>query len=351
MSKLKKIILIIAFLIMTIFSTNGYALTPASQITYEGIDVSNWQGYIDYAQVKNSGIDIVYIKSSEGSNYKDPYFEINYRNSKENGLKVGVYHYLTARSITEAQIEARFFASIISGKQIDCKLAMDFESFGDLTINEINQISRTFLEEVEELTGKQTIVYSDLFNSQNTFRLADEYPLWIAYYGPYEELENVQSNWNTWEGQQYTDMSRINGIFTDVDRDRFTSDVLLENTEKIPETENATPTNQTEEIKYIVKRGDTLWDLSRKYNVTVQEIVNLNNIQNPNLIFPGEELTIITNTNFSQVSGLGKDFYTVEPGDTLSELAIKFDTTVSEIVRLNNIQNPNLIFVGQRLRI
>ena len=73
-----------------------YALTPASNPQYQGIDVSNWQGYIDYRQVRESGIEVVYIKASQGSNIKDAYFDINYENAKANGLKVGFYHFLTA---------------------------------------------------------------------------------------------------------------------------------------------------------------------------------------------------------------------------------------------------------------
>lgn len=106
-----------------------YALSPASSPKYQGIDVSNWQGYIDYRQVKESGIEVVYIKSSQGSNIKDAYFDINYENAKANGLKVGFYHFLTATNTEEAEREARFFASVISGKTPDCKLVMDYEVF------------------------------------------------------------------------------------------------------------------------------------------------------------------------------------------------------------------------------
>ena len=101
-----------------------------------------------------------------------------------------------------------------------------------------------------------------------------------------------------------------------------------------------------------VKEGMwNLWKISKIYNVTISEIVQINDIKDPNLIYPGENLTILTNTNFEHVSALGKDFYTVKSGDTLSQLAIRFDTTVESIVKLNNIANPNLIFVGQRIRI
>ena len=52
------------------FLNSIYALSPQSELNYEGIDVSDWQGYIDYSQVKNSGIEIVYIKASQGNNIK-----------------------------------------------------------------------------------------------------------------------------------------------------------------------------------------------------------------------------------------------------------------------------------------
>ena len=351
MRNFRKLLISLVVAVTVLLGSNCYAVMPAGQITYEGIDVSNWQGYIDYNAVRNDGVDLVYIKSSQGSNYKDPYFDINYENAKANGLKVGAYHFVTARSITEAQNEARFFASIISGKQLDCKLAMDFEEFGDLNSSQINDISRAFLEELKNITGKDTIVYSDLYNAQNTFRLSNDDPLWIAFYGNYQELENINTDWRTWEGQQYTDVGRVNGVNGHVDRNIFTQEIILGDASEIPQTEAPAEGNPSERITYTVQSGNTLWQIAREYGVTIDEIANLNNIQNPNLIFPGEQLTIVTNTNFDKVHALGKIFYTVQSGDTLSELAIRFDTTVESIVNLNNIQNPNLIFVGQRLRI
>lgn len=344
---------IILLILATCFllSTTSLALSPESTNFYQGIDVSNWQGTIDYQEVKNQGIKIVYIKSSQGTTYKDPYFEKNYENAKKNGLKVGVYHYLTARNESEAIKEANFFASILSDKEIDCKLAMDFESFGNLNKEEINNISKTFLQEVEKLTNRKTIVYSDLFNAKNTFELSNNYPLWIAFYNNYQDLENIQTNWQTWEGQQYTDVGKIAGIKGNIDRDIFTPEIFLEDNSKINKTPGNQEQNISERIIYTVQPGNTLWGLSKEFDVTIEEIANLNNIQNPNLIFVGEKLEIITNTNYNQTGALGKTLYTVKPGDTLSELAIRFDTTVERIVNLNNIQNPNLIFVGQRLRI
>lgn len=184
---------------LILFSSTCFALSPSSNTIYEGIDVSNWQGYIDYNRVKASGIEIVYIKASQGSNITDPFFKVNYNNAKANDLKIGLYHFLTARNEDEALREAEYFSSVISATSPDCKLAMDFENFGDLSKEEINNISVKFLERVKELTGKEVIIYSDAFNARDTFgeELARNYPLWIAEYGVSTPSSNV--NWSSWE--------------------------------------------------------------------------------------------------------------------------------------------------------
>lgn len=83
------VMMILTFLLLMIGCANyTYAITPESKDWYYGVDVSGWQGYIDYAKVKKDRIDIVYMKSSEGRTWKDSYFETNYRNAKVNGLKV-----------------------------------------------------------------------------------------------------------------------------------------------------------------------------------------------------------------------------------------------------------------------
>lgn len=174
-----------------------YAFGPDSQPIYQGIDVSGWQGNIDYAQVKAAGIEIVYMKASEGSGFVDPYFNQNYTNAKENGLKVGFYHYVTARSREEAIIEARFFVSVISGKTPDCRLAMDFESFGNLGIAEINEIGLAFMQTVQNLSKKEMVIYSDTSNASSRFGgELTNYPLWVAQYEVEEPTPN--GNWNTW---------------------------------------------------------------------------------------------------------------------------------------------------------
>jgi len=371
-------LLIIAFLPLSVFAT----IASSSEIL-NGIDVSNWQGYIDYREVKNSGIDVVYIKTSQGNNIVDAYFRINYNNAKANGLKVGFYHFLTARTEQEALQQADFFASVISNTSPDCKLAMDFEEFGDLNIEQINSISETFLERLKQITGKEVIIYSDAYNAKATFgrNLAEKYPLWIAEYGAeapseYSDAYNARatfgkglaekyplwiaeygaeapnkSNWEYWEGFQYTSQGRVSGIQGSVDRDKFTNDIFLSNTEQIVQSGNSENYNQ--DTAYIVQSGNTLSGIAVQYGTTVAELVTLNKIQNPNLIFPGERICVPIKGNFQneELSTLGHRIYTVVAGDTLSELALRFRTTVENIAKLNDIENINLIYIGETLKI
>lgn len=346
----KKCILIICFLLMCIFISSFdkvLAFPASSSEIYYGIDVSEWQGDINFFDVKNAGIDIVYIKSSEGNNYIDPYFESHYNGAKENNLNVGFYHFLTARNESEAIEEARFFVSVVNNLDSDCRLAMDFEVFDDLSLTEINDISLVFLSEVERLTGKEVVVYSDAFNARSTFssRVASRYPVWVAEYGV-DEPENGQ--WSTWIGFQYTNRGRISGISGNVDRDYFTEDIFLSDNSTITVPEATTPTVNTDYI--IVRPGDTLSQIALSYNTSYQYLAKINNIANPNLIFVGQRIYVPT-LEKSNVGDTSHVLYLVKRGNTLTQISREYHVSIDSIVSLNDIRNPNLIFAGEILRI
>lgn len=350
---MKKIIsiLLMAFIVIQITPSKVEAIEASGDEIYQGIDVSNWQGNINFTQVRDDGIKIVYIKATQGTNYISPTFEASYRNAKENGLKIGFYHYVTARSVLQAEAEAQFFASKISGKQIDCKLAMDFEEFGNLSANQINTIGLAFIKKLEEITKKPVVIYSNTYTARTIWNGEIlNYPLWVAEYGVSRPQNN--GKWNSYVGWQYTDAGIVNGINGYVDRNKFTEGIFINGSsggsETIPEID--IPTGNQKYNIITIKRGDTLSQIANKYGTTVSELVRINNIKNPNLIYAGNTLRIPIST-----SGSGGDdpleevIYVVKRGDTLSRIALNHGTTVNNIASLNGIKNVNLIYVGQRL--
>lgn len=351
----KKIVITILLIILFIYNYKIVnAFSPTSSPQYDGIDVSNWQKYVDYERVKSNGIEVAYIKASQGQRTKDPYFEINYKNAKNNGLKVGFYHYVNATTISAAEKEAEFFCSVISGKEPDCKLVMDYEVFGGVSKEEINKIAEAFLTKVNQITGKEVIVYSNLYTSKNVFstELANKYQLWLAYYASQNALNNATSNWKNWIGWQYTDEGIISGINGYVDRDKFTKEIFLNETGYLPDVEVDIDQNDNKTIYYTVKRGDTLWQIARNYGTTVNRLVSDNNIKNPNLIYVGQVLKIITSSSSEDDDCMtGHIIYTIKWGDTLSGIASKYGISMNYIAELNNIPNVNRIYAGNKIRI
>ena len=100
---------------------------------------------------------------------------------------------------------------------------------------------------------------------------------------------------------------------------------------------------------YTVKKGDTLWDIAINNGTTVDQLMHDNNLTS-SLIFPGDKLTY--NTTVNQVAQAKQEgYYSVVLGDTLGKISSKFGVSVDELVKLNNISNPNLIYVGEVLKI
>lgn len=98
----------------------------------KGIDISKWQGAIDFQKVKNSGIEFVIIRAGYGTKGKDAFFEANYKKVKAAGLHVGAYWYSYADSLKEADEEADAFLRALSGKQFDYPVYLDMEEKSQL---------------------------------------------------------------------------------------------------------------------------------------------------------------------------------------------------------------------------
>lgn len=311
----------------------------------EGIDVSAYQRDIDFSKVKNDGIEVVYIRSSAGNSYIDPYFRSNYEKAKENNLKVGFYHFVTARNSEEAREQARFFAHVVTSYTPDAFLVMDFEVFRGLSRDEVNQIALSFLETLTNLTNKKVMIYSDAYNANRIYNkeISSSYPLWIAEYGP---KEPTSTNWESWDGWQYTDKGRISGINGYVDRDEFKESIFYDEVKPIDKPNIDESTKKV--IHYRVKRGDILSKIAKEYKVTVNQLVRWNNIKNPNRISVGEILKIYPRYDYT-LPNTKANSYVVKSGDTLSKIAKEVGVTLNELVSINNIKNPNLIYSGQVL--
>lgn len=117
------------------------------------------------------------------------------------------------------------------------------------------------------------------------------------------------------------------------------------NTETPKETSQPS-TPQTTETTYTVVAGDTLSGIASRCGTTYQELARINNISNPNIIYVGQVIKINGTSNATNYQT-----YTVKKGDTLSAIAKKYGTTYQKIASDNGIENPNLIYPGQKLTI
>lgn len=321
------------------------AIPPSGGRQYRGIDISEFQGEIDFEEVRRSGIEAVYIRVGAGE-YTDEYFAENYERAKAAGLKIGFYHYVTARSVEEGRRQARFFASLAAGREPDMRLAMDFEYFGSLSVSQINAISEAYLDELTALTKREAVIYSDLSNARNIFSraLAEKYPLWAAQYGADEPSAN--GKWREWVGFQYTDEGRVGGIYGNVDRNIFTEGIFLSDSGRIDGEKRTTVRARTRTLTVYVRAGDTLWAIAREYGTTVEAIARENRIVDPNRIFAGERLRITL-----PVRGNGEEIYTVRRGDTPISIAGKFGVTLSALEDRNGLERGETIYAGDKLSI
>ena len=124
------------------------------------------------------------------------------------------------------------------------------------------------------------------------------------------------------------------------------------NSSSSDQSSSATTNTEASAASYTVKSGDTLSGIASQYNTTVNQIVSLNQLSNPNLIYVGQVLKLKNSqTTNSSSSSSTAGTYTVKAGDTLSAIASRYSTSSSTLASLNSLSNPNLIYVGQVLKV
>ena len=168
-----------------------------------GIDVSKWQGKIDFNKVKEAGASFVMIRvgSQNGVNGEyviDPYFEANVSSAIKSGLKVGVYFYSYADSKKEAKKQAKWVIEKIKKYQITLPVAFDWECYSsfnemDISLFELNEIADSFLKEVEK-NGYEVMLYGSK-NYLNSVWKYNKNDVWLAHYSENTDYQNDFVMW------------------------------------------------------------------------------------------------------------------------------------------------------------
>lgn len=283
----------------------------------QGIDVSKWQGNINFDLVRSSGIKFVMIRAGYGryAYQKDEYFEQNYKRAKAAGLGVGAYWYSYATNAAQATEEAKVFCEVIKGKTFEYPVAFDIEdkTQSGLARGTIDQIVTAFCSYMEK-AGYYVSLYSyaSFLNNKISSSVRAKYDIWVAHFDVMTPAYN--GAYGMW---QNSDKYKVRGINGNVDHDYAYKDypsimknnglngfkksgtVSKTNTSSNKSSGSSGTSKKTsgttaakKTTTYTVKKGDTLTAIAKKYNTTVAALVKANNIKNPDLIFGGQKIKI-----------------------------------------------------------
>lgn len=294
--------------------------------SYKFIDVSSWQGDIDWKKVKADGVAGAIIRYCDGL-IIDTHFEKNMKEAKKAGLHIGAYIFSRAVNAAQAKEEAQRIIAACKPYDLDMPIYMDLEASNLSGI--ADALASAFLAECDR-QGVKGGIYANLYWMEHyiTAKKFKEYPLWVAQY--YKELQHAHPEWfGMW---QYSSSGKVNGIDGNVDMDwcyrAYWEDAKPSEPQK----------KTVEQLAYEVIAGKWGNGIIRKQKLTkagydydkVQDKVN--------------EI-LLAKPKYKTVT------YKVKKGDTLSGIASKYGTTYQEIAKQNGIANPNLIYVGQKLKI
>jgi len=210
--------------IITLSTDNGktdsvYVTVYGSRIS--GIDVSKWNGDINWKRVKNSGkVQFVMIRASYGYEDTDPMLEKNVAGCEKYDIPYGFYHYMYARNTAEAKKEAAYFLNTISGYSPEYPVVLDIEEdfYKSMPKRDVTDIVTTFMEALED-SGYYAMIYSyaKFFEDNLIMDKIEKYDIWVACWGDEEKLaENYSYHYGMW---QYSETGSISGIDEYVDYD------------------------------------------------------------------------------------------------------------------------------------
>ena len=184
-----------------------------------GLDVSHWQGDIDFQKVKDAGVGFVFIrvgtqKGIGGEYYLDKKFEQNINGFQNVGIPVGIYFYSYANSINSAKKEARWIVEQLKPYKIDLPVAFDWENWSfyqefNKSFYNLTEMANTYLQVLEKAGYKGMLYSSKNYLEKVWFKT--KYPVWLAHY---TEQTSYQGEYKVW---QLCSNGRIPGIYGNVD--------------------------------------------------------------------------------------------------------------------------------------
>ncbi len=197
--------------VMTVNKKIKINLVFAGNYELHGVDVSHYQGRIDWSKLARQDVDFAFIKATEGSSYLDECFFDNWEAVEKTDLYIGAYHFFSFDS--EGEKQAAFYIETVgnlSGKLVP---AVDVEFYGDKESNppakeEVVAELKKMLTALEDYYQVKPVIYST-YTVYNKYIKGEfeEYPLWIrnVYYPP---VGNLRNGWTFW---QYTDTAVLEG--------------------------------------------------------------------------------------------------------------------------------------------
>ena len=342
----------------------------------KGIDVSEFQGNIDWDKVKNDGVEFALLKLGNiydyDANYKDSKFESNYKNAKAQGIKVGAYIYNYCNAVDTLKKGLKWAFEKLGNKKPDLPIYLDME---DKDIQGETKVSLTeqcneFAKFVQE-KGFKAGVYANvnwLKNELNPNEFDKDISVWAAQY--YKECQYT-GKYDIW---QYTSSGKVDGVSGNCDMNYLYNENIIEEsttTDKKSVGELAQEVidgkwgdgenrkNRLEEAGYdydaVQDRVNEILSKDKKKSVTeiAKEVINgewSNGEDRKNRLEQAGYNYDTVQAKVNQLLGSNVvKTYTVKSGDTLSGIASKYKTTVEKLVKDNNIANANLIYVGQKI--
>lgn len=324
-----------------------------------GIDISNWQAGLNAATIPG---DFIIIKATEGNNYVNPSCDKHFQQAAGAGKKLGVYHF-ARNSRNSAESEAQHFVNNVKGYIKKAILVLDWEdATGDVAW------AKAWLDKVTVLTGVRPMIYmsESVVNSHDwSSVVSGNYGLWVAKYRDNANDFNYDMatagtlpsvKW--WQGfamWQWTSAGRLNGYDGNLDCNKFYGDKTAWDKYAggapggtpgvvVPPAPAPAPAPAPSNT-YTVRSGDTLSAIATRFGTSWQNLAAMNGIQNANLIYPGQVLRVPGGVVQAPKT------YTVQRGDYLSSIAARYNTTWMKLQQLNGLANPNVIFPGQVLRL